>query len=249
MKNGQNIDFPATLTAEMLKGFVTTECGCTHPRAGSIGGKKYIAKCGSWSRFSSEGHVRNELVADEFLRQTGLNVPQSRGYYVDFGDGRGKQLVRLAEFVETEPLWEAYKRGDAQLRAKIRRQAIAAYPAQAFVAGIDTFTVDNVRVDDRGELWFVDNGASFDYRACGKMKGWFWTREDPADALTGYLALAKHPDQHVLQMILGKGAKTDLLAAAKGVRFVDWTENLPEGWRRPELAEYARKLDEFCASK
>ena len=37
-----------------------------------------------------------------------------------------------------------------------------------FPAGIDTFTWDNVKVDPDGNLWFVDNGASFDFRACGK---------------------------------------------------------------------------------
>ena len=35
--------FPQELTAEMLRGFVTTERGCTHPRVGEIDGRRYIA--------------------------------------------------------------------------------------------------------------------------------------------------------------------------------------------------------------
>ena len=75
---------------------------------------------------------------------------------------------------------EVWDSADATLRAKIRAQAVAAYPVQPLIAGIDTFTWDNVKVDAEGNLWFVDNGASFDFRACGKLKGWFWQRHDVA---------------------------------------------------------------------
>ena len=77
--------FPQTLTAETLRSFITTERGCTHPRVGEINGRRYIAKCGLWSAYSSDEHVLNELVADAFLREAGLNVPASREYRVDFG--------------------------------------------------------------------------------------------------------------------------------------------------------------------
>ena len=32
--------FPQTLTAETLRGFITTERGCTHPRVGEINGRR-----------------------------------------------------------------------------------------------------------------------------------------------------------------------------------------------------------------
>ena len=120
---------------------------------------------------------------------------------------------------------------------KIREQAIAAYPVQALIAGIDTFTYDNVLVDARGELWFVDNGASFDFRACGKKKGWFWGRRDPSDADTGYLSLIRHPDQLVLQAIVGEYDPKELIAVAKRYDFAKLFEKLPP--------EYAVKLQDY----
>ena len=78
-----NSGVPETLTAEMLADFKTTPRGCTHPRVGEINGQRFIAKCGSWSAYSSDEHVHNELVADNLLRAAGLNVPASREYRVN----------------------------------------------------------------------------------------------------------------------------------------------------------------------
>jgi hypothetical protein len=144
--------FPQTLTAETLRNFITTERGCTHPRVGEIDGRRYIAKCGIWSAYSSDEHVLNELVADAFLREAGLNVPASREYRVDFGTD-GVHVVRLAEFkADAIPLGEAWGKADEAAKARIREQVLAAYPYQALIAGIDTFTYDNVRVDPEGRL-------------------------------------------------------------------------------------------------
>ena len=239
-----NPDFPKTLTAEMLANFKTTPRGCTHPRVGEINGQRFIAKCGSWSAYSSDEHVHNEVVADNLLRAAGLNVPASREYRVDFHDGCGEKTVRLAAYGDAlRPIMEAWGDGDAPLREKIRAQAIAAYPVQALIAGIDTFTWDNVKVDPDGNLWFVDNGASFDFRACGKRKGWFWTRNDMDHPLNGYLSLANHPDQLCLRTILGLVNGDELWAAAKECRFLLLVAQLPEAYLKPELVDYARALD------
>lgn len=236
--------FPERLTAEMLSGFRQTANGCTHPRAGEIDGIKYIAKCGSWSLYSSDEHVHNEIVADTILRAAGLHVPPSREYRVDFRDGLGEQTVRLARIAENSiPLWDAWNFGGAKLRAKIRNQAIAAYPVQAWIAGIDTFTPDNVRVDADGTLLFVDNGASFDFRACGKRKGWFWNRVDIADPATGYLSLAEHPNQEILRTILGPISRDALWSAAKRYDFSALVRQLPDLYQRPALAVYSSVLD------
>ena len=236
--------FPNKLTAEMLAGFRTTPRGCTHPRVGEIGGRRFIAKCGSWSAYSSDEHVHNEFVADNLLRAAGLNVPFSREYRVDFEDGGGRQTIRLAVYDDAlKPIMEVWKSADATLRAKIRAQTVAAYPVQALIAGIDTFTWDNVKVDADGNLWFVDNGASFDFRACGKLKGWFWQRHDVADPESGYLSLAKHPNQYDLRSILGKVDDAELWAAAKNCRFVQLVAQLPESHRRAALTAYAAALE------
>ena len=109
MQNNQNGNptFPAELTAEMLADFRTTPRGCTHPRVGEIDGHRFIAKCGSWSAYSSDEHVHNEFVADNLLRAAGLNVPFSREYRVDFEDGRGRQTIRLAVYDDAlKPIME-----------------------------------------------------------------------------------------------------------------------------------------------
>ena len=236
--------FPAELTAEMLAGFRTTPRGCTHPRVGEIGGRRFIAKCGSWSAYSSDEHVHNEFVADNLLRAAGLNVPFSREYRVDFEDGRGRQTIRLAVYDDAlKPIMEVWESADTTLRAKIRAQAVAAYPVQALIAGIDTFTYDKMKVAPEGNHWFVDTGASFDFRACGKLKGWFWQRHDVADPKSGYLSLAKHPNQYDLRSILGKVGDAELWAAAKECRFAQLVAQLPDSHRSAELMDYATVLD------
>ena len=238
------VPFPKRLTAEMLAGFRTTERGCTHPRVGEIDGVKYIAKCGSWSAYSSDEHVHNEFVADNILRAAGLNVPFCREYRVDFHDGRGKQTVRLAKFADDAvPLMEAWRNADERLRRKICEQAVYAYPVQAWIAGIDTFTYDNVLVDEDGDLVFVDNGASFDFRACGKRKGWFWDRNDIDDPDVGYLSLVAHPDQYVLKTILGSTTAPRLKCAAERYDFSSLVGRLPDSHRTHELKKYSRQLD------
>ncbi len=240
--------FPKTLTAEMLKSFVTADHGCTHPRVGKIGERRYIAKCGAWSAYSSDEHVKNEVIADRLLREAGLSVPESREYTVDFGGRIGKRTVRLSEYVEgSEPLGFVWPKADAQQKANIRAQVLAAYPVQALIAGIDTFTFDNVRITPDGKLWFVDNGCSFDFRACGKPKGWFWTRERVEDPKTGYLSLARHPDQGFLRNLLGGVDALSLWKAAEKTGFTALAKTLPATHATKEFLGYAKALEDFAA--
>ena len=211
----------------------------------TIDGHAFIAKCGSWSDHSSDAHVHNEFVADNLLHAAGFNVPFSREYRVDFGDGLGPQTVRLAVYdVALEPIMQAWGRRDAALCAKIRAQALAVYPVQALIAGIDTFTWDNVKVDADGGLWFVDNGASFDFRACRKKQGRFWDRADVDDPKTGYLSLARQPHQDDLQEILGTVSDNELWQAAAHIRFKDLVRLLPDSHGKHSLKEYAKALQE-----
>ena len=89
----------------------------------------------------------------------------------------------------------------------------------------------------------MDNGASFDFRACGKLKGWFWERHDVDDPRSGYLSLAKHPDQCDLRRILGKVDDAELWTAAKNCHFMRLVEQLPEKYRSRELIDYAAMLE------
>jgi hypothetical protein len=243
-----NGGFPKNLTAAMLKDFETTERGSTHPRVGEINGKEYIAKCGAWSTYSSDEHVLNELKADEFLRQVGFNVPASKKYTVDFGGRDGKRIVRLAEFkADTIPLAEAWKQGDETLRTKIREQVVASYPIQAIIAGIDTYKYDNIRVDRDGNLWFVDNGASFDFRARGLKKGWFFYRDNALDPKSGYMSLACHRDQGLLRRILGGVDEAKLWEAAARCDVEKLIRCLPRDLATRELTEYMREVARIAA--
>ena len=89
----------------------------------------------------------------------------------------------------------------------------------------------------------MDNGASFDFRACGKLKGWFWQRHDVADPRSGYPSLAKHPNQYDLRSILGKVDDAELWAAAKNCSFKLLVAELPDRHRRQELVDYATALE------
>ena len=238
--------FPQRLTAEMLRGFITTEHGSTHPRRGEIDGRTYIAKCGDWSGRSSDEHVANELAADEFLRAAGFNVPASKEYRVDFGEG--ERIVRLSECLpDAVPLAEAWEKGSETQRARFRQQVLAAYPAQAVVAGIDTFMNDNVLVDRKGELWFVDNGADFDFRSRGDRKGWFWSRGRVDDPRSGYLSLARHRDQTLLRRILGGVDAAALWQSAADAQIARYAALLPQSVARRELADYIAALAAFAA--
>lgn len=245
MKN-DTTRFPKTLTAEMLRGFITTENGSTNPRKGEIDGRVYIAKCGDWSGKSSDEHVANELAADEFLRAAGFNVPASKEYRVDFGDG--ERVVRLSEFLEDAvPLAEAWERADEQAKTRLREQVLAAYPVQSVIAGIDTFMNDNVLVDRQGELWFVDNGADFDFRSRGERKGWFWSRARVDDPRSGYLSLARHRDQGFLRRLLGGVDAAALWAAAAKADVGHYAALLPRGLARRELVDYIGEIARFAA--
>ena len=60
--------FPVELAAEMLAGFRTTPRGCTHPRVGEIDGHRFIAKCGSWSAYSSDEHVHFDAIPERWVK-------------------------------------------------------------------------------------------------------------------------------------------------------------------------------------
>ncbi len=245
--------FPESITKEEIaigRNFVYVGRGASMPQVGMLGGRKYILKCGSLSAYSSDGHVHNEYVTDCLLALAGCDVPASFEYNVDMGNGR-LETVRLAEFIEGARLMsDFFTSGDEAMRRKVVDHVVRTYPLQAFIEGYDTYQhtsgVDNTLGTDDGRFWFVDNGASFEYRAKGRRKEWFHER-DIDDPETGYLSLAKGTNratrhQHWLREFL-KGVPDDVLwEAASRYDFPDLYSQLPDYLKHPNLERFAMAL-------
>lgn len=241
---GLATSFPVNLTKEMLLSFTEVLAGSTRPHKGTIGGVDYVLKCGSYSPTSSAEHVHNEYVADCFLRAAGCNVPESREYKVDVS-GRGAETVRLSRFLKGARLLGV---ASSVTDAAIRRQIVETYPVMSFIAAIDTYQhspMDNVLVDSEGNLWFVDNGASFDFCAKGARKNWFFTRSDIHDPGVGYFSLLRHRDQGNLRTLLAGVSDEELRKAAARYCFVDLVAALPADYQHPNLISYAKQLDSW----
>lgn len=258
------VSFPKTLTEGDLEGFRVTLNGSTEPFVGKIGNSMFIAKKGS---HTSADHVRNEDLANRFHLMAGLRAPRSRVYEVDGAKdertaaqkymdavngikGPFKETVMLAEYVPNavslEAAWnDAKKAGDKAKQQKIQSEVLKAYPVEAFLAGIDLFQNDNALVDQDGNLWMVDNGAAFDYRARGGRKGWFNERTDPEDPKTGYLSLVKHPQQRLLADVLRGVPDEDIVKAAAAYDFEGLAKKLPQEYQTPGLMQYAQELNKY----
>lgn len=245
--------FPATVSLPVLeRDFRQTRFGSTNPRHGFIDGRHYIAKCGHWSQFSSDEHVANEVVADGIIRGMGFLVPASRLYRVRAG-GRNA-AVRLAEFLEgARPLGEAWRNGTPIVTRGIVRQTIAAYPLLHLLDANDTFDgggLDNVLVDEKGRMWFVDNGCSFNFRARGMRKQYdVFSRRNPRDAAHGFFSMRDFPRQYLLRQILSGVSERRLWATAAKFDVARFVALLPRcGYHIPALRSYAEAMVETAIS-
>lgn len=121
-------------------------------------GRFFVRKEGN-----SAEHIRSEVAADLAYQALGLEVPKVKLY-----DGKTK----LAELVKGETLQEALAKAtpaEAQLIiAKVQR----GFVADALLANYDVIGLgmDNILVDPSGQVWRIDNGGSFDFRAQGARK-------------------------------------------------------------------------------
>lgn len=240
--------FPSVLTADILESFKQTANGSTKPHHGFVNGVHFIAKCARYTEpfgTSTDAHVHNEFLADRFLRSMGLNVPESREYQVDFHDGKGARTVRLSKFIENAtPLNIAFMKSSGKEKRHIVEQVVSHYPVQSFIGGIDTYQNDNVLVDGYGELWYVDNGASFNFRAQGGLKSPSWfSRSDPNDLGYGYLSLFNFSSQMLLRSIVG--SVDALIRSAKEVDFVAMADKLPAEIKTMAVLDYASLLKHF----
>lgn len=264
---------PSSLTDEELSHFRWTANGSTFPTVGSVNGRNFIVKHGLLKdgirrNADLNDHLKHEVAADKFIRQAGLRAPvcttfERQSKIKDKNGNPRTDLVKIAEYVDGGVgLAHAWFQANESQKQKIRDQAVKAYPVMSFLELVDSAKNDNILVDKDWNLWFVDNGACFDYRAQGgkkllnkdgdrmssskdkTAKPWYYERQDPTDEVTGYLGLAYAPDQRLLQEILSEASDRDLVEAAKQYRFADLVKTLPKEMQKPGLVDYAKKLDE-----
>lgn len=241
-------EFPKVLTKELVKSFVRLPRGSTKPHEGWIDGRHYVLKCGKYSDYSSDAHVHNEFVADEILRAAGCRVPASREYQSDIGNGC-VETIRLSEFIENgRTLQEAMDDANTAQKKHLADQVLSTYPVVALIDGTDTYKhpiLDNVLVDKDYNLWFIDNGASFDFRARGKEKGWFWTRSDIHDSAHGLMSVWNDADYPFAKLVSGI-TQEDIRKAAAKYDFASLVKSLPEDYQRKSLLDYAAALDSWA---
>lgn len=185
------------------------------------------------------------------------------------GEVKRTELVKIAEYVDGGvSLIKTWSEGSKATRDKIRKQVIDTYPIISFLMNTDAYKNDNVLCDKDDNLWFIDNGACFDYRAQGgkklydektgdilasssnkDAKPWYFERTDPTDYYTGFLGLVYDKGQKFLQEVLADVPDDELVDAAKKYNFTKLVETLPESIKnRGNIREYARNLDAVIAN-
>ena len=256
-------DFPEQLEKGMLSEVSYMGSGSTLPHRAKIGGQWFVLKCDGWRLNGAKGyamdnadpHVHNEVVADDFLCEAGLNVPDSKEYFADIGHGR-KEVIRVSRMIEAKDFGLVYDQADSTLRTRLVRQLIVAYPVLSLIAAVDTFKhyqLDNLMVDASGRVWFIDNGATFGYRAKGQLiaSEHFTERTDPRGP-NGFFWLRDHDDashyyckRDRLAEIFSREGVTDadLEQAASRYHFADLVRTLPVEYQTPNLMNYAAACD------
>lgn len=245
-------NFPKTLTAAMLKGFITTRNGWTRPQMGRLNGKGplFVAKFAS---HTSLGHILNENLTHALYRSCGLHAPYSRVYRnVRFGNGRTDSVL-LAQYIAGTPLRDALVGATTRFRETIVAEVLKSYPLDSFLLNYDAYANDNALIDRNGRLWHIDNGSSLNFRATGGIMPWIQNRTDPNDPHNGafsiyngecawkapYLAKALADiNERRLETCWRRFGKTFEGLVAR---------HIPKVARPPHLLSYAKALDALIA--
>jgi SPP1 gp7 family putative phage head morphogenesis protein len=128
-------------------------------------GRLYVRKRGA-----SPEHLREEALADGLYSALGVPVPPSKIFETEKGP------VKLAEFVEGQTMAEALKGASAARRKKLIAAAGEHFAADALLGNWDVagLGMDNLLVDEAGQVWRIDNGGALRFRAQGAPKGDDW---------------------------------------------------------------------------
>jgi hypothetical protein len=171
-------------------------------------GRRYVQKRGA-----SEGHIREESIADDVYEAMGVPVPKQRL----IGD------TKRANFIEGTTLDEFIERADDAEGQRIYDQLSEDFALDALLANWDAIGLvgDNVLVRD-GVAYRVDNGGSLRYRAMGAPKGGAWgtsvgeltTLRDPDMNRWGARVYGALTDADIRRQVLDLDARRETILAA-----------------------------------
>lgn len=139
-------------------------------------GKRYVMKRGN-----SAGHLREEAYADAAYQALGFKVPAFKVY--ETADGP----VKLAEYVAGgKTLGQALADATPAERTRLVKAVQRGFAADALMGNWDVIgaSKDNVLVDKDGQVWRIDNGGSFRYRAQGAKKEKAFVGDYPVELWT-----------------------------------------------------------------
>lgn len=201
--------------------------------------------------------LKNEQAASEMLRKAGLNAPDAKVFE------KNGQVYRLAEKIDPSTGLD-----QTPITQDIQRQLREAYPLFDLMYSHDAFRNDNIRVDQNGKVWFVDNGSSFAFKGYGdkksasnpKWKGFdFEQRNDAAgqplqgnDGNGGQKMYPAHygalyESQKKIQKYLGQVTQKDLLKEASRYNMTALVAGLPKESKCQALEDFAASLDKLSA--
>ena len=201
--------------------------------------------------------LKNEQAASEMLRKAGLNAPDAVVFE------KNGQVYRLAEKIEPSTGLD-----QTLITQDIQRQLREAYPLLDLMYSHDAFRNDNIRVDQNGKVWFVDNGSSFAFKGYGDKKSasnpnWkgfdFEQRNDAAgqplqgnDGNGGQKMYPAHygalyESQKKIQKYLGQVTQKDLLKEASRYNMTALVAGLPKESKCQALEDFAASLDKLSA--
>lgn len=201
--------------------------------------------------------LKNEQAASEMLRKAGLNAPDAAVFE------KNGQVYRLAEKIDPSTGLD-----QTPITQDIQRQLREAYPLLDLMYSHDAFRNDNIRVDQNGKVWFVDNGSSFAFKGYGDKKSasnpnWkgfdFEQRNDAAgqplqgsDGNGGQKMYPAHygalyESQKKIQKYLGQVTQKDLLKEASRYNMTALVAGLPKESKCQALEDFAASLDKLSA--
>ncbi len=119
-----------------------------------VNGNRYIMKRGDGSKYTNNGHVKNEYLANQLYDILGLRVPDYELY-----DDNGTAVL-LSKFIP----------GTSVPTVKDYNKLAQGFIADCVLANWDVYENDNCLIDFAGRVVRVDNGGTLNFKARGGQK-------------------------------------------------------------------------------